>query len=436
MSDDRSIWDLLAEAAETLPQPFSRAALVTWVSARRPDVALSSIGTHIQYAIADAPNRSSHPLGRRTPFLERVDRGLYRRLDPFGALRTAQESAGQPNASDVVRATPAHQPTSRIVLVGCSQTKAPAAAPARDLFVGPLFRKARLYAERSGAPWYVLSAKFGLLDPDEVVSPYDVYLGNCSVQYRSAWGGWVVAQLAEREQLSGAVVEVHAGRTYCAPLEKALAEAGVRLEQPLAGLSQGKQLAWYGSVGVQAEPDEVPSPVLLDVAWLLDGRNAVSPDAFLAAGRTGSDEPGLYSWWVDADGAQALSAGLGHEVAPGLVYAGRAGGRRHSGKLSTNTLWGRLATMHLGGNREFSTFRLTLAAVLQAAGEPVDEEAALTAWMGRHLKVAMLPLPADEVFPAELRLLQLADPPLNLRDMPKTPLRQRLSQLRSELGRS
>jgi hypothetical protein len=86
-------------------------------------------------------------------------------------------------------------------------------------------------------------------------------------------------------------------------------------------------------------------------------------------------------------------------VVSGLIYAGRAGGRRTTGKLSTNTLWGRIATMHLAGNREFSTYRLTLAAVLHQAGEPVDDDAALSAWMKRHLTVVMLRLPADEVSP-------------------------------------
>jgi hypothetical protein len=57
-------------------------------------------------------------------------------------------------------------------------------------------------------------------------------------------------------------------------------------------------------------------------------------------------------------------------------------GTERGGKLSTNTLWSRIATMHLGGNREFSTFRLTLAAVLRQAGESTDDEVALTAWMG------------------------------------------------------
>lgn len=110
-------------------------------------------------------------------------------LTAMRAAKTAQPEAPDHSAT-----------TGRIVMVGCSQTKAAAAAPARELFTGELFRKARAHAEELDAPWYVLSAKFGLLDPEEVVSPYDVFLGEQSGGYRSAWGQWVVAQLAERER--------------------------------------------------------------------------------------------------------------------------------------------------------------------------------------------------------------------------------------------
>jgi hypothetical protein len=211
-----------------------------------------------------------------------------------------------------------------------------------------------------------------------------------------------------------------------------LAEAGARLEEPLAGLRQGERLAWYGSDAV--EPDEVPQAVVPDVTALLDARNAVQPDAFLAAGRAAFDAPGLYSWWVDDEGALALSAGLGHRVAPGLVYAGRAGGRRPTGILSTNTLWGRIATMHLGGNREFSTFRLTLTAALRCSRDVITDEAALSRWMHEHLRVAVLPLLPDDVIAAEQRLLELTDPPLNLQGVPVTPLRRTLSGLRSAVS--
>lgn len=235
-SGTETIWELLRQATQRLPEPFSRAALVSWVSQRRPDAELSSISTHIQYAIAQAPNRSGHPLGARTPLLDRIDRGLYRRYRGNGGTGTG------PTARRGVSGGPATR--ADIVLVGCSSSKASGASRAADLFTGAGFRKARDYAERSGRPWYVLSAKFGLLDADEVVAPYDVYLADQSARYRTAWGSWVVAQLAERHDLSGAVVEVRAGEAYCTPLQAPLAAAGAELRTPLAGLRQGEWLAW------------------------------------------------------------------------------------------------------------------------------------------------------------------------------------------------
>ncbi len=169
------------------------------------------------------------------------------------------------------------------------------------------------------------------------------------------------------------------------------------------------------------------------VAILLESDAAVSPADFLAAGRAAAREPGLYTWWADAEGADDLSRGLGHRVAPGLVYAGRAGGVRRSGVRSSNTLWGRIATMHLGGRRRFSTFRTTLSACLSPLGGPAVDGPELTAWMHRHLRVAVLPLAAEEVLPAEGRLLGLADPPLNLRDVARTDLRREVSRRRSAL---
>lgn len=421
-----TIWQLVTEAARTLPEPFSRQALISWVSERRSDVELSSISTHIAYAVAETPNRDQHFLGTREPLLERVDRGLYRRY------RGAVGDAPAPPVH-VPAGTPSHRPAARrtpgrIVLVGCSRSKAPAPAPARDLFQGLGFRRARAHAVASGAPWFVVSAKYGLLAPDDVVGPYDVYLPDRSARYRAAWGEWVVAQLGERQALGGASIEMHASEAYSAPLRDPLRRLGASLHEPLAGPRQGERLAWYDTGGPEWEGAGTP-----DVRVLLDERTAVPPARFLAAGRTAAASPGLYSWWVDQAGAHDLSAGLGHRVAPGLVYAGRAGGVRPSGKESANTLWGRIAEMHLGGSRQFSTFRLPLAAALSPLEGPVLGEPAVTAWMHRHLRVAVLPLAPQEVSAGEEELLRLADPPLNLRDVPATEQRRALSRRRSAL---
>jgi hypothetical protein len=376
---------------------------------------------------------------------EFTSHNALRQLQRLGFATSAWSGDGRARLVDAaVRQAPGGpagvpSPTSTcdVVLIGCSGSKAATARPASELFTGATFVKGRDRARRLGVPWYVLSAKYGVLSPDEVIAPYDVYLGDQSTTYRTAWGAWVVAQLSRLHDLTGSVVEVHAGKTYCDPLVQPLVATGAALRQPLAGLRQGERLSWYGrpSADEHIETEwSSPAADVPDVSALLDHRSAVSPESFLASGRREANEPGLYSWWVDAAGAEALSSGLGHEVRPGLIYAGRAGGTRPNGVVSTNTLWGRIGTMHLGGNRSFSTFRLTLTAALAHSGTSVDDERALTEWMRQHLRVAVLPLPSEHVVPAEDRLLELADPPLNLRDVPPTSLRRTLSALRSALS--
>ena len=102
-----------------------------------------------------------------------------------------------------------------IVLVTCVKTKGTRPAAARDLYTSALFRKERAYAERAGVPWFILSAEHGLVAPDEWLAPYERYLTDTPVSYRSAWGGWVAARLdLLAGPLSDKVVEVHAGSTY------------------------------------------------------------------------------------------------------------------------------------------------------------------------------------------------------------------------------
>jgi hypothetical protein len=143
--------------------------------------------------------------------------------------------------------------------------------------------------------------------------------------------------------------------------------------------------------------------------------------------------PGMYSWWVDADGAAELSAGLGLTVLPGLIYAGQAGATRWpSGSPSGNTLWSRLTGMHATGNADSSTFRRTLRAVLAQLHDRPHDEAALSRWIAAHLRVATATWSdADTLGALEQAVLTQLDPPLNLAGMRPTPLRGRVRHLRS-----
>lgn len=431
-----SIWAALEEATATLPEPFSRAALLRWVEKRRPDVETSSISTHIQYAIAETPHRDAHYLGTREPLLTRVDRGLYRRYRRSSGERvdvpagTRTQAPATASAQPVAPATSV--PTADVILVGCSSRKAPTALPARDLFRGDSFERARDRAIGMGVPWFVLSAKFGLLLPDDVIGPYDVYLGKQPAAYRAAWGEWVVAQLAVQLPLGGAHVEIHAGDAYCSPLRGPLQGLGATVTEPLAGLRQGERLAWpgYRDVPEKAVAAERDVP---DVDVLLDPATTVSPAQFLEAGPDGRRSPGLYAWWVDEVGAEELTAGMGHPVGQGLLYVGKAGGHRPSAEPSSSTLWGRVAGNHLRGNVRGSTLRKSLAAILGASGGPISE-ADLTTWMHVHLRVAVLPVPSERVGALEDELVARADPPLNLAGAERGAARSALTRLRGLLS--
>jgi len=119
--------------------------------------------------------------------------------------------------------------------------------PAKDLYISPLFRKRRAYAERTGSAWFILSAKYGLLNPNEPVPSYDVTLKSMSAAQRREWSAWVVRQIVETGMdLANTTVEIHAGKDYRDfGLTTRLCDAGCKVMVPLAHLGIGSQLARY-----------------------------------------------------------------------------------------------------------------------------------------------------------------------------------------------
>jgi hypothetical protein len=337
-----------------------------------------------------------------------------------------------------------------VLLLGSVKLKASSPQMARDLYVSDLFGKRRGYADQRGLPWFVLSAKHGLLRPDELVAPYDVELKALPASYRSAWGAWVIERLRqELGALEGLRLEVHAGDAYVQALVEPSTSAGATLIRPLQGLRQGGQLAWYlshsglpGNSAPFAGTGAVAGAVMCEppagedadefVTWLRDVTRAI-PLEHLEESAVPT-APGLYSWWVDEPGALALTSGLGHRVDAGLIYLGQAGATRWpSGRRSANTLRGRLIGRHRDGSVNFSTFRRTLAASLSLATAGRVDEGALTDWMRLHLAVAWHGSEdADGLATVEDDVLAQLDPVLNLRGMQGTEVRLELKRRRSK----
>lgn len=68
-----------------------------------------------------------------------------------------------------------------LYLVSCVSRKSCDRSHAKDLYQSEWFKKARKFVECSDASWYILSAKHGLLHPDELVTPYEQTLNKMPI---------------------------------------------------------------------------------------------------------------------------------------------------------------------------------------------------------------------------------------------------------------
>ena len=131
----------------------------------------------------------------------------------------------------------------RLFLVSCVGKKGNRPVPAKDLYRSTWFKLARAWVEHEAAPWFILSAKHGLVHPNAVIAPYDETLNNMPVAARRDWAKRVKSQLAETLPSVDEVV-IFAGRRYREYIEQHLRARFTSVEVPIEGLRIGEQLRW------------------------------------------------------------------------------------------------------------------------------------------------------------------------------------------------
>lgn len=164
-------------------------------------------------------------------------KGWGRQLQKWGRCTVMADLDADTEPAPVA---PVRLSPSPIHLVACVAGKLDHPAPARELYTSPWFQKARAYVERQGGQWFILSAKHGLIGPEEVIEPYDETLARMSAAARRLWGARVIEAMGSRIEM-GAPLIVLAGRNYRDPIWPAI---GCRASVPMEGLGIGKQLAW------------------------------------------------------------------------------------------------------------------------------------------------------------------------------------------------
>src|SRR5205085_8891508 len=126
-------------------------------------------------------------------------------------------------------------------LVACAAKKQECAAPAHQLYVSPLFRKAVEYARRHAERFFILSALHGLVEPTAVIAPYNTTLNKMPKAERRAWALLVVEQLCARTRAGDTIIFL-AGLRYREGVADVLQARGYHIIVPLAGLGIGQQM--------------------------------------------------------------------------------------------------------------------------------------------------------------------------------------------------
>lgn len=143
----------------------------------------------------------------------------------------------------------------RVGLVGCVKSKRPGRCEAKNLYTSTLFQGRRAFVERSCDRWFILSAKHGRVDPDEVLDSYDECLADLGRAARRAWSAKVLQQLEKAlGPLNDHEFEIHAGADYRGVgLGDGLVARRATVDVPTAGLTPGPQLRFYNTANQRQE---------------------------------------------------------------------------------------------------------------------------------------------------------------------------------------
>jgi hypothetical protein len=247
----------------------------------------------------------------------------------------------------------------RIALIACTKSKAAQAVPAALLYRSPLFRKSLLYALGTADRIYILSAKHGLLEMDEVVDPYELSIKDLTPPQKLAWTAKVSEKLtkilAPRDK-----VQLLAGLEYTRPLLPVFHQIGCQIASPLAGKSLGHRISWLGRTNHEADLHAQYSKFYASMRELYIGQ---------AGGRLLAECTGKMDWPLRGvyflfEPDERLFSGRFRPLTHRVVRIGTHGVSRGS----KATLWNRIST-HRGvvagaGNHRSSIFRLHVGTAL------------------------------------------------------------------------
>jgi hypothetical protein len=131
----------------------------------------------------------------------------------------------------------------KIALISCVKTKLNTKIPVRadELYQSALFKKSYEYCKNRYDKVYILSAKYGLLEINDMILPYEKTLNKMSKKEKEIWYNNVFNSLKNKINKED-IIYYHCGNNYRQGLIDKLDNI---FDVPLLGVSFGNQLKFY-----------------------------------------------------------------------------------------------------------------------------------------------------------------------------------------------
>ncbi len=128
----------------------------------------------------------------------------------------------------------------RIALVSCSKSKQKYSCPAAEMYSpSHLFSLSYAYAKKAADKVFILSAKFGLLEENDRISPYEFTLKQLPYNRRMDWAQYVLKQLRPKCDIENDEFIILAGKDYYETILPELKHYSL----PLEHLSMGQRMS-------------------------------------------------------------------------------------------------------------------------------------------------------------------------------------------------
>jgi hypothetical protein len=242
-------------------------------------------------------------------------------------------------------------------LISCSKSKGGHRDAARNMYVSPLYRKSVMLTERWGIPFSILSAKYGLLDPDQIIEPYELTLKGAPKQVKVEWARLVDAQI---RSLTNKNLIILAGDDYFSPLVEVGESDPLKYFAPMRGLSLGTRLSFLNeAIRIERRRDAVAT------AYDLFGQFSDSRGFSRLRDILADELPshGVYFFFDDSE-----PTAFSHTL-PRLVRVGTHGVSLGSVATLRNRLRTHFGTRAGTGNHRASVFRLHVGrAIIEREG--------------------------------------------------------------------